>query len=487
MRVAIYARVSKADRHDANSIPHQLRVARQVAEDEGWNVVGEYVDEGISAYDVKKSRPEYEQMLGDLAAGLFNAPLAADLERLLRQDKEGARWLDMHGSGIARHLLFSDEASVDLDRARDRKDFKERVAAAVYYSERLSEKIRRTTRAKAAAGEWAGGGRRPFGYRVVADEDRPRRSDGRPYYKLVPDAGEARLIRAAARSVIRGSSSLLSIGRQWNDGRAPKDSGGRWTPTDVRRVLLGEQVAGMRGGVQGNWKAIVDQDTHALLNSILRDPQRIPLTEARQSRRWALAGLVSCGACGTRMNGRTTMRQLRRGGEVERRRYVCASGRGGCGRVGITAPDLERHVIAAALDRPEPVWPEEPSPAIDEVDSQVVSQLRGLQDRKRELGVAFAEGQMTPAQVAAATESLDAQIGELRRSVPPAEPRRPRTYLRTWGQFEDFMEGGADELTAEVEATNETLRWLIEDVRVAPASRSGVRFETSRVEITWRD
>ena len=164
MRVAIYARTSRQEGDNEGSIPLQLADCREWASDTGHEVVHEYVDPGISGWK-RKTRPGYEALIADAEAGRIDAVLCRDYERLLRNDKEGARWLDLYETRGFRHFLFADEADINLGRARDRKDFKERVAAAVYYSDRLSEKIRRTKAQHALDGTYSGGEREPYGYR----------------------------------------------------------------------------------------------------------------------------------------------------------------------------------------------------------------------------------------------------------------------------------------------------------------------------------
>jgi DNA invertase Pin-like site-specific DNA recombinase len=473
MDVVTYARVSKAEEGDPTSVPVQQADCTDRANTEGWMIVGEYKEEGVSAWQRGRRRPEFEAMLGHVAQGGVEAIVVRETERLLRQLTDGVRVLDLYESSDFHLIACTLEGDVDLRRARDRKDFRDRVSSAVFYSDFLSERIRATTSRKAAAGEWGGGGRRPFGYRVVGP---------RPF-RLDVDGGEALLIRDAAHHVL-GGGSLHSVVQLWNDGRAPKDSGSRWTASDVRRVLMSEQVAGKRGGVTAKWDAILNEDEHAAIVALMRDPARRPQIVA--ARRWALAGLVRCGRCGCRMQGNAQTRQLKRGGAALRRRYVCSTGAGGCSSVGITAPDLERHVISLALGAPEPEW-EEVRPLAD-VGAAALRRLRELEQLKRELGVAYAQEQMTPAQVAAATEVLDREVGEVQRSLTTAAPqRRHRGHIRRVGEFWEFMDGLTGEPAAdEVEGLNEWLRSVVREVRISPARAQGVRFDTSRVEVALR-
>jgi DNA invertase Pin-like site-specific DNA recombinase len=334
MNVAIYARVSKADEDDPNSVPVQLADCRERAAAEGWTVVDEYVDEGISAWDPRKERPAYRRLVADVRTGRATVVLAREQERLIRQSaKDAITIAELAETGALKRLAFVLESDIHFTRARDRKEFRDRASSAEFYSDFLSEKVRRTMQSRAASGEWNGGGRRPFGYRVVVDPDRAPRKDGRPFRKLVPDPTEAARLRDAAKSVLAGGS-LHSLVASWNDGPDPvrKDSGSRWTLTDVRRVLLSPQVAGIRRHrregieVAGTWEPILTREEHDLLTLRLTDPTRRTIeTKARQvGRRHVLAGIVRCGRCGCRLDGKV---QHRANGD--RRQYVCTSANGG--------------------------------------------------------------------------------------------------------------------------------------------------------------
>jgi DNA invertase Pin-like site-specific DNA recombinase len=62
-RAAIYARVSTSDQHAAM----QVDELRLVAQQRGWQVVGEYIDEGVSGG--KQSRPALDKMMAAVRDG----------------------------------------------------------------------------------------------------------------------------------------------------------------------------------------------------------------------------------------------------------------------------------------------------------------------------------------------------------------------------------------------------------------------------------
>jgi hypothetical protein len=58
MQVIVYAAKSSEDRH--GSIPTQLEDGRAMCEREGWEIIGEFSDEGFSAYSGNRG-PELER------------------------------------------------------------------------------------------------------------------------------------------------------------------------------------------------------------------------------------------------------------------------------------------------------------------------------------------------------------------------------------------------------------------------------------------
>ncbi len=57
-RVAIYARVST----NGQSVNNQLRELRQVAKRQGWKVVAEFMDRGVSGAKARAHRPQFDKL-----------------------------------------------------------------------------------------------------------------------------------------------------------------------------------------------------------------------------------------------------------------------------------------------------------------------------------------------------------------------------------------------------------------------------------------
>jgi DNA invertase Pin-like site-specific DNA recombinase len=80
MRVAIYARVSTVG--DGQSPEMQLRELREYGERRGWQIVGEYVDAGISG--AKDSRPELNRLMADAHKRRFDIVCVWKFDRFAR-------------------------------------------------------------------------------------------------------------------------------------------------------------------------------------------------------------------------------------------------------------------------------------------------------------------------------------------------------------------------------------------------------------------
>src|SRR5262245_25875763 len=88
MRVALYARYS-SDQQRPTSIADQLRVCRERAVRDGWMVVGEFDDPGVSGYSLLL-RPGLQALMRGAHAGDFDIVLAESLDRFSRDQQDTA-------------------------------------------------------------------------------------------------------------------------------------------------------------------------------------------------------------------------------------------------------------------------------------------------------------------------------------------------------------------------------------------------------------
>ena len=83
-KVAIYARVSTEDQaKEGFSLDSQLEKLRSYCKARGWEVAGEYVDDGYSGRDVR--RPAYQKMMEDIDN--WDVLLVMKMDRIHRNSK----------------------------------------------------------------------------------------------------------------------------------------------------------------------------------------------------------------------------------------------------------------------------------------------------------------------------------------------------------------------------------------------------------------
>ena len=197
MRVAVYARCSTAEQ----SVALQLDELREYAGARGFEIVTEYVDEGVSGG--KERRPALDRMLADAHRRRFDAVLAWKLDRVGRSLSHLIRLVEtLESLGV--DLVSLRDPGLDTTGPTGRLVF--HVMGAVAEFER--DLIRERTRAGVAAARRRG--RRLGRPRVnvpVAQAQRLR-GQGRSMAEVARDLGVSRstLRRALAKKVCAATS-----------------------------------------------------------------------------------------------------------------------------------------------------------------------------------------------------------------------------------------------------------------------------------------
>src|SRR5712672_1702662 len=83
-RVAVYLRQSQDRDGTGYGIDRQREDVAKLVAAQGWQVVGEFVDNDVSALS-RKPRPAFNDMMGRVDAGEFDVIAARHMDRLLRR------------------------------------------------------------------------------------------------------------------------------------------------------------------------------------------------------------------------------------------------------------------------------------------------------------------------------------------------------------------------------------------------------------------
>lgn len=135
MRVALYARVSTLNGQHPEM---QLAELREYAARRSWEVVGEYVDEGVSGS--KESRPALNRLMTDAQRRRFDAVLVWKIDRFGRSLKHLVNALaDLDAYGVA---FISLRDNLDLTTPTGRLMFQVVGAMAEFERALIQERVR---------------------------------------------------------------------------------------------------------------------------------------------------------------------------------------------------------------------------------------------------------------------------------------------------------------------------------------------------------
>jgi DNA invertase Pin-like site-specific DNA recombinase/transcription elongation factor Elf1 len=158
---ALYLRLSRSDGDDveSNSIGNQRAILQKHAAESGLNVVGEYVDDGLSGTTF--ARPSFMRMIDDINAGTVGAVLCKDLSRLGRNNALVAYYTEIFF--VENHVRFI--CVIDgIDTAiRESEIMPFMSIINEYFAKDLSKKVRSAYRSQALKGNYTGQ-TPPFGY-----------------------------------------------------------------------------------------------------------------------------------------------------------------------------------------------------------------------------------------------------------------------------------------------------------------------------------
>jgi DNA invertase Pin-like site-specific DNA recombinase len=289
----IYARISQ-DRDDTQAgVKRQLADCRKLAKDMGLQVVGEFIDNDVSAMS-KKRRPEYEAMLELVKAGTASAIVCWATDRLYRKTRDLEALIDDIGLAA---VFTCKSGEVDLSTSDGRMFARMMGAVAQGASEKAGERIARARQQAAAEGRFQGGTRR-FGFE----------KDGVTIRK-----DEAKAL-ARAFDLLLGGRSVGWVARDLQRQGFKGSMGRPMDGTTIKRMMLSPRYVGLcsyKGKVTGPavWPAIVSEDVFNQAKAILLI-HRPKFAPARGSAPVSLlGGILFCPRCEKPMYATTAQRK----------------------------------------------------------------------------------------------------------------------------------------------------------------------------------
>jgi DNA invertase Pin-like site-specific DNA recombinase len=328
-RVALYARYSSENQRDA-SIEDQLRLCREHAERQGWEVVDSYSDRAISGASL--IRPGIQELMHDAHGGRFNVVLAEAMDRLSRDQEDVA--------AVYKRLMFAGVKIVTLSEGEvSELHVGLKGTMNALFLKDLADKTRRGLRGRVAAGKSGGG--LCYGYDVVRSigpDGTPITGDRRinpaeaavvqhVFRAFAANTSPRRIVRqlnaeavpgpfgkvwgeTTIRGHVKRGTGLLNnelyIGRLvWNRLRYTKDpnTGKRVSRLNPPSTWVITEVPELRIIDDELWEAVKArqreiEEQHAPAIEAVREAHKRNRLRGAQRPRYLLSGLLFCGCCG---------------------------------------------------------------------------------------------------------------------------------------------------------------------------------------------
>ena len=291
MKYFIYCRKSsESEDRQILSIESQLsELRKKFAEHEGVEIAGTYQE----AFSAKApGRNVFNEMLSRVERGDAHGLVAWAPDRLARNSIDGGRVIYLLDQGVIRDLKFATYTFENNSQGKFMLQIM--FGQSKYYSDALSENVRRGNRTKIEKGGWPN--RAPIGY-----------SNDKATQAVVPDPEHFPYVRKLFELMLTGTHSIDEIvkiaNEQWGY-RTPrhKHSGGKPLRRGrLYKIFTNPFYAGhmlWRGQLyQGKHQPMISASEFDLILALLGRPK----LEKRQIHTFSYRGLIHCGACGLQL------------------------------------------------------------------------------------------------------------------------------------------------------------------------------------------
>jgi len=470
--VGCYYRISEDMAGDAKGVARQRDDCLNLARLRRWDPV-QYEDNDLSAYKPGVVRPDFEQMLKDLDAGIIKGIVVYNLDRLTRQPVELERLIKIYDKHP--DLIFASlEGDINLATSDGRTMARVMVAFANKASADTGRRVKRKQQDLATKEiKLVHGGRVPFGWLPDGESADP--------------AAKKEILKAHER--ILAGDKISDIRDDWlaRDVIPKSRSGKRFGKKEglqhstVTRLLTNPALAGTklyRGEVvrdpdgqpvRGSWEPLCSPERLEEVTAELegRSKRRVPSNAS-----YLLSGIARCGKCTGPMRGQ--YRKDRKGNRIPA--YCCHQEKGGCGGVSRKAEPIDELIIGLILADEErvkqkaavtaPAWGKE-------------GELAEVQAEIAELKAAKDAGKISISIVIQFMPGL-----ETKRDRLLAEQRRATAAQRTAAVISTASRDAFDALPT-IERQRARVLQSLQAVIVHPAGKGAKKFDPDLIEPIW--
>ena len=308
-KAAASYRVSSKGQVDHDDIPMQKIECRKYCIQQGWKLVVEKFEKGVSGSKVSATKRDAIQELKAMAEKKeFEVLVVFMFDRLGRIDEETPfllQWFVQHGV----RMFSTREGEQRLDSHTDKLTNYIRFWQASGESEKIAERVRSRMIQLNSSGHYTGG-QCAFGYQAV-NKGRKNKKD-QEVKDLEINPMEAPLVRELFEKTVFEGTSSYALARMLNDRGIKTHSGAKFQSNHILRILRHEGYTGyiITKNARSDYISeleLIDVELFKAANQKV-DKRCSANAAARKEahnceNKTLLAGMVYCGCCGARMSG----------------------------------------------------------------------------------------------------------------------------------------------------------------------------------------
>ena len=301
MNVVIYTRFSPGSTQNEQSTIGQLKVCREFAQKNNWNIINEYIDEAETG--TSDNRPQFKRMIEDSSKKTFEGVLVYQLDRFARNRYDSVinkNKLKKNGVRVfsARENISNDASGILMESVLE--------GMAEYYSVELGQKVKRGMEINAEKCYY-NGGKVPIGLKLIEAERIKTVSKSKVLIKkkYAIDEDIAPFVKKVFEMYINGDT-MMDIARYLNDYHIKTSKGNEHDVKSVRRILQEKKYLGIYSydGIEipGGIPRIIDDNTFNKVSEKMEKNKRNP-SRARAKNEYLLTTKLFCGHCKEMMIG----------------------------------------------------------------------------------------------------------------------------------------------------------------------------------------
>lgn len=287
MNAVVYARFS-SHRQGEQSIEGQAAEAERFAAKHGLKIIHIYADRAQTGKN--DNRVQFQLMLADAAKHKFDALIVWKTDRIGRNKEEIAlNKYHLKKNGVK--IYYVAESIPDTPEGIILESVIEGMAA--YYSEQLSQNVKRGMKASAVKGQCTGG-TRPLGYTIAENK------------RFVIDPQHAPTVKLIYE-MYAGGKTITEIVKDLNSRGLRTLKGKPFTFNSLNRLLKNEKYIGTYSynnevRIENAIPPIIDTETFYKVQEMLKYNQRAAAHKNAKTE-YLLTEKLFCGKCGTGMVG----------------------------------------------------------------------------------------------------------------------------------------------------------------------------------------